>query len=87
LSARVEAVTSEVRKNLVNGEYAAAAAGRTSPVVDPSTGEEYARAPVSGTADVEAAVHAAARGAYGSKSGPGLGAGSRRRFDPMRVRS
>jgi betaine-aldehyde dehydrogenase len=53
-------VTSEVLKNLVNGEYVAAAAGRTSPVVDPSTGEEYARAPVSGTAGVEAAMHAAA---------------------------
>ena len=46
--------------NVVNGEYVAAEAGQTSAVVDPSTGEEYARAPVSGAADVEAALRAAA---------------------------
>ena len=37
-------------KNFVNGEYVTAAAGRTSEVVDPSTGEAYALAPVSGPA-------------------------------------
>jgi len=47
-------------RNFVNGEYAAAASGQVSQVVDPSTGEPYARAPVSGPADVEAALRAAA---------------------------
>ncbi len=50
----------QVLNNFVNGEYAAATGGQTSPVVDPSTGEEYARAPVSGPADVETALRAAA---------------------------
>jgi acyl-CoA reductase-like NAD-dependent aldehyde dehydrogenase len=58
-------VASEVLNNFVNGEYAAAAASETTAVVDPSTGEEYARAPVSGPADVEAALRAAA-GAFES---------------------
>jgi len=53
-------VTSEVLNNFVNGEYVAATGGETTAVVDPSTGEEYTRAPVSGPADVEAALHAAA---------------------------
>ena len=35
-------------KNFVNGQYVTAASGRTSEVVDPSTGEAYALAPVSG---------------------------------------
>src|SRR5215471_6225191 len=60
MSARVGAVASEVLKNFVNGEYVAAAASETTAVVDPSTGEEYARAPVSGRRDVEAALGAAA---------------------------
>jgi betaine-aldehyde dehydrogenase len=46
--------------NFVNGEYVAAASGQVSEVVDPSTGEPYAQAPVSGPADVEAALRAAA---------------------------
>jgi betaine-aldehyde dehydrogenase len=47
-------------RNFVNGEYAAHTAGQTSPVVDPGTGQEYARAPVSGPADVDTALRAAA---------------------------
>jgi betaine-aldehyde dehydrogenase len=47
-------------RNFVNGEYVVAASGQVSEVVDPSTGEPYARAPVSGPADVEAALRAAA---------------------------
>jgi betaine-aldehyde dehydrogenase len=47
-------------KNFVNGEYAAHTGGQTSPVVDPGTGEEYARAPVSGPGDVDTALRAAA---------------------------
>ena len=46
-------------KNFVNGEYVAAAAGRTSEIVDPSTGEAYALAPVSGPQDVDAALRGA----------------------------
>ncbi len=46
-------------KNFVNGEFVPAAAGRTSEVVDPSTGEAYALAPVSGPEDVDAALRSA----------------------------
>src|SRR5215469_14633466 len=60
MSARVEAVSSAMLHNFVNGEYVAAASGQVSEVVDPSTGEPYAQAPVSGPADVEAALSAAA---------------------------
>src|SRR6516164_8763583 len=60
MSARVKAVSSAMLRNFVNGEYAAAASGQVSQVVDPSTGEPCARAPVSGPADVEAALRAAA---------------------------
>src|SRR5712691_24677 len=60
MSAKVGFVASQVLNNFINGEYAAATAGQTSAVVDPSTGEEYARAPVSGPDDVEAALGAAA---------------------------
>jgi len=56
-------VARQALNNFVNGEYVAAASGQTSAVVDPSTGEEYAQAPVSGAADVGAAL-AAAAGAF-----------------------
>ena len=46
--------------NFVNGEHVTAACDEASDVVDPSTGEAYARAPVSGPADVDAALRAAA---------------------------
>ncbi len=52
-------MTSTLR-NFVNGEYADAKSGRTSDVIDPSTGEVYAQAPVSGPEDVDAALRAAA---------------------------
>ncbi|MFI9388153.1 aminobutyraldehyde dehydrogenase [Kutzneria sp. NPDC052558] len=45
--------------NLVNGERVGAADGRTLDVVDPVTGEAYATSPLSGPADVDAAVAAA----------------------------
>jgi betaine-aldehyde dehydrogenase len=53
-----------VRKlqNFIGGEYRDAAEGRTDTLVNPSTGEEFAEAPVSGQADVDAAVQAAVRG-------------------------
>ncbi len=47
-------------RNFVNGQFADAASGTVSEVVDPSTGETYATAPVSGAADVDAALRAAA---------------------------
>src|SRR6202167_366876 len=46
-------------KNFVNGQYVTAGSGRTSQVVDPSTGEAYALAPVSGAEDVDAALRSA----------------------------
>jgi betaine-aldehyde dehydrogenase len=50
-----------VLRNFVNGAQVSAAAGETSEVVDPSTGEPYVRAPVSGPADADAALRAAAK--------------------------
>ena len=47
-------------RNLVNGQQVDAADGRTSEVVNPVTGQAYAQAPVSGPADVDAAMSAAA---------------------------
>jgi betaine-aldehyde dehydrogenase len=49
-----------VLANFVGGEYRPALDGRTSEVVDPSTGEAYLQAPVSGAADVDAALRVAA---------------------------
>ncbi len=47
-------------KNFVNGKHVAAADGRTTKVVNPVTGKAYATAPLSGQADVDAAMAAAA---------------------------
>ncbi len=47
-------------KNFINGQHVDAADGRTSVVVNPATGEQYATATLSGTADVNAAMSAAA---------------------------
>ena len=47
-------------RNVVNGVACDAADGRTLDVVDPVTGEVYATAPLSGPADVDAAMTAAA---------------------------
>ncbi len=47
-------------KNFVNGEWTDAQDGRTTPVIDPSTGEQYAEATLSAEADVDAAMVAAA---------------------------
>ena len=46
-------------RNFVNGKHVDAADGRTSAVIDPSTGEQYATAPLSSAADVDAAMKAA----------------------------
>ncbi|MGH8894873.1 MAG: aminobutyraldehyde dehydrogenase [Actinomycetes bacterium] len=49
-----------VLSNFVAGKHVDAADGRTSEVVDPTTGQVFARATVSSAADVDAAVAAAA---------------------------
>jgi betaine-aldehyde dehydrogenase len=51
-----------VLQNFVGGARTDAADGMTSPVVDPSTGEAYALAPVSSARDVDAAMTAARAG-------------------------
>jgi betaine-aldehyde dehydrogenase len=48
-------------QNFVGGRPVPAQDGRTSEVVDPSTGEAYEQAPVSGAADVDAALRTAAQ--------------------------
>ena len=47
-------------KNFINGQQVDAADGRTTPVVNPVTGQQYATAPLSGEADIDAAMSAAA---------------------------
>ncbi|GIF32020.1 gamma-aminobutyraldehyde dehydrogenase [Actinoplanes utahensis] len=54
--------TLPVLRNFVAGSYRDTEDGLTSPVIDPSTGETYAHAPVSSGRDVESAVEAAERG-------------------------
>ncbi|MFH8992755.1 gamma-aminobutyraldehyde dehydrogenase [Streptomyces sp. NPDC017940] len=55
-------MTTELRRlrNYINGEFRDAADGRTTEVINPVTGEAYAVAPLSGQADVDAAMKAAA---------------------------
>jgi len=50
----------QVFQNFVGGKAVAASDGRTTPVIDPTTGEEYGQAALSGPADVDAAMKAAA---------------------------
>jgi betaine-aldehyde dehydrogenase len=49
-------MTDRVLQNFVNGKFTDASDGRTSDVVDPSTGEVYAQAPISSRQDVDAAM-------------------------------
>jgi betaine-aldehyde dehydrogenase len=51
-----------VLRNFVDGKQVDALDGRTAPLIDPSTGEVFAEAPVSAAADVDAAMRAAERG-------------------------
>ncbi|MFF0750318.1 gamma-aminobutyraldehyde dehydrogenase [Streptomyces sp. NPDC004267] len=55
-------MTTELRRlrNYINGEFRDAADGRTIDVINPATGEVYATSPLSGQADVDAAMEAAA---------------------------
>jgi betaine-aldehyde dehydrogenase len=48
-----------VLRNFINGEFTDAADGVTSEVINPSTGQAYATAPVSGAPDLDAAYSAA----------------------------
>ncbi|HEX6579114.1 MAG TPA: gamma-aminobutyraldehyde dehydrogenase [Jiangellaceae bacterium] len=50
-----------ILQNFVDGRAVEADGGRTAPLIDPSTGEVFAEAPLSGEADVDAAMQAAAR--------------------------
>jgi len=50
-----------VVRNFIDGEYADAASGQHADLIDPSTGEVFATAPVSGGADVDRAMVAAAQ--------------------------
>jgi betaine-aldehyde dehydrogenase len=54
------AADGQVLANFVGGQWRPAQDGPTSEVVDPSTGEAYLQAPVSGAADVDAALRTAA---------------------------
>ncbi len=47
-------------QNFVGGTYCDAEDGPVAPLIDPSTGEAFAEAPVSGPADVDRALHVAA---------------------------
>ena len=49
-------------QNFIDGDYQDPAEGKTAPLVDPSTGEVFAEAPVSSEADVDTACAAARRG-------------------------
>ncbi|MER5480021.1 gamma-aminobutyraldehyde dehydrogenase [Streptomyces sp. NPDC002734] len=55
-------MTTELRRlrNYIDGEFRDAADGRTTEVIDPTTGEPYATAPLSAQSDVDAAMSAAA---------------------------
>ena len=46
-------------RNFINGQHVDAADGRTTAVVNPATGEQYATAPLSGEADIDNAMKAA----------------------------
>lgn len=54
-------MTTAVRtlQNFIGGESVPASSGRTSDVINPSTGQTYATAPISGTEDLDAAYAAA----------------------------
>ncbi len=53
-------MTTEIT-NFINGQHVAAASGETTHVVDPSTGEPYAKAALSRQPDIDAAFQSAAR--------------------------
>jgi betaine-aldehyde dehydrogenase len=52
-------------RNFVGGQYVEALSGSNAQIIDPSTGEAIAEAPVSGAEDIDRALHAASK-AFGS---------------------
>jgi betaine-aldehyde dehydrogenase len=48
-------------QNFIDGEYRDPVDGKTAPLIDPSTGREFAQAPVSSRADIDLACQAAQR--------------------------
>ena len=54
-------------KNFIGGAWSDASDGRTTPVIDPTTGEQYAEAALSGPADVDAAMRTASTAFEGWK--------------------
>jgi betaine-aldehyde dehydrogenase len=60
--ARVSVMALSELHNVIGGAPSPAADGRTSEVIDPTSGEAYATAPLSGAADVDRAFEAAAAG-------------------------
>jgi betaine-aldehyde dehydrogenase len=55
------ASTTEILSNFIDGERVASGGGTTEPVLNPATGEELARAPISSAEEVDRAVRAARR--------------------------
>lgn len=55
-------------KNFVNGKYSDAADGRTTTLIDPVTGKQYATAALSGQSDIDGAMKAAATAFEGWKN-------------------
>src|SRR2546428_339980 len=55
---------------------------KKSEVIDPSTGEAYATAPVSGAEEGDGAFRAAARAFHGGRGAPALAAGTTRVLKP-----
>jgi betaine-aldehyde dehydrogenase len=52
-------VASRKLQNFINGEYRDSAEGKTAPLIDPSTGQQFAQAPVSSRPDIDDACSAA----------------------------
>src|SRR4029077_7917787 len=63
-------MTDRTLQNFVNGKYVDTSDGRTSDVIDPSTGEVYAQAPISSRQHVHAAMQAAAAAFEGWRDTP-----------------
>jgi len=57
----MSAVATRILRNFVDGEHRDATSDESTPLINPATGEEFARAPVSSAADVDAALKAAQR--------------------------
>jgi betaine-aldehyde dehydrogenase len=54
-------MASRTLRNFIDGAYVDSVDGGTAPLINPSTGQEFAQAPVSGDEDIDGACRAAAR--------------------------